>query len=140
MSAKRYTEEFKIEAVKQVTERCHPVAAVANRLGVSGDSLYRMKQYSAAGILHNTNYTKYWQFPHRCVSGLNYRNDRLSMVFLRVAQADHGQSSCNDDGSDTGRSIAADRHRSISTASCMRPRIALPSLDRSCPVRRRRAF
>jgi transposase len=26
MSAKRYTEEFKIEAVKQVTERGHPVA------------------------------------------------------------------------------------------------------------------
>lgn len=29
MSAKRYTEEFKIEAVKQVTERGHPSAACA---------------------------------------------------------------------------------------------------------------
>ena len=31
----RYTEEFKIEAVKQVTERQHPVEEVAERLGVS---------------------------------------------------------------------------------------------------------
>lgn len=47
MSAKRYTEEFKIEAVKQVTERGHPVAEVAGRLGVSTHSLYQwMKQYS----------------------------------------------------------------------------------------------
>ena len=36
----RYTEEFKIEAIKQVTERHHPVAEVADRLGVSGHSLY----------------------------------------------------------------------------------------------------
>lgn len=35
MRGKRYTEEFKIEAVKQVTERGHPVSAVASRLGVT---------------------------------------------------------------------------------------------------------
>lgn len=40
MSGKRYTEEFKIEAVKQVTERGHPAAEVATRLGVSAHSLY----------------------------------------------------------------------------------------------------
>jgi transposase len=40
MDAKRYTEEFKVEAVKQVTERGHPVAEVANRLGVTTHSLY----------------------------------------------------------------------------------------------------
>ena len=40
MSSKRYTEEFKIEAVKQVTERSYPVAEVAGRLGVSQHSLY----------------------------------------------------------------------------------------------------
>lgn len=38
MSSKRYTEEFRIEAVKQVTERRHPVAEVANRIGVSQHS------------------------------------------------------------------------------------------------------
>jgi transposase len=47
MSAKRYTEEFKIEAVKQVTERGRPVAEVASRLGVTTYSLYQwVKRYS----------------------------------------------------------------------------------------------
>jgi transposase len=41
MSGKRYTEEFRIEAVKQVTDRGHPVAEVASRLGVTSHSLYQ---------------------------------------------------------------------------------------------------
>ena len=46
MSAKRYTEEFKIEAVKQVTERGHRLAEVAIRLGVTTHSMYAwMKRY-----------------------------------------------------------------------------------------------
>ena len=32
MSSKRYTEEFKIEAVKQITERRYSVQSVASRL------------------------------------------------------------------------------------------------------------
>ena len=40
MSGKRYTEEFKIEAVKQVTDRGHSVLDVAERLGVTTKSLY----------------------------------------------------------------------------------------------------
>ena len=39
-SGKRYTEEFKIEAVKQVTERGYSVADVAERLGTTTHSLY----------------------------------------------------------------------------------------------------
>ena len=39
MSSKRYTDEFKIEAVKQVTERGYAVADVASRMGVSQHSL-----------------------------------------------------------------------------------------------------
>ena len=47
MSSKRYPEEFKIEAVKQVTDRGHAVADVASRLGVSQHSLYEwLKRYS----------------------------------------------------------------------------------------------
>ncbi len=47
MSGKRYTEEFKIEAVKQVTERGYAAADVAARLGVSSHSLYPwVKRYS----------------------------------------------------------------------------------------------
>lgn len=43
MSGKRYTEEFKVEAVKQVTERGHSVADVAERLGITTHSLYAWK-------------------------------------------------------------------------------------------------
>ena len=41
MSAQRYAEEFKIEAVNQVMDRGHSVAEVARRLGVSQHSLYQ---------------------------------------------------------------------------------------------------
>ena len=41
MSSKRYTLEFKAEAVKQVTERGYSVTEVAARLGVSAHSLYK---------------------------------------------------------------------------------------------------
>jgi transposase len=40
MSGKRYTDEFKIEAVRQVTDRGFKVAEVAERLGVTTHSLY----------------------------------------------------------------------------------------------------
>ncbi len=40
MSAKRYTEEFKIEAVKQVVERNYKISDVASRLGVTPKSLH----------------------------------------------------------------------------------------------------
>src|SRR5690606_25788038 len=50
MSSKRYTEEFKVEAVRQVTDRGHSVAEVADRLGVSIHSLYTWrKQYGRSG-------------------------------------------------------------------------------------------
>ena len=46
MSSKRYTEEFKIEAVKQVTDRGHSAPDVAKRLGVSQPTLYEwIKRY-----------------------------------------------------------------------------------------------
>ena len=40
MSGKRYTEEFKIAAVKQVAERGHPTSEAVARLGVRIHSLY----------------------------------------------------------------------------------------------------
>lgn len=46
MSSKRYPEEFKIEAVKQVTEKGHSVSEVATRLGTTTHSLYAwIKRY-----------------------------------------------------------------------------------------------
>jgi len=47
MSTKGFTDEFKVEAVKQVTERGYPVAEVSKRVGVSTHSLYQwIRQYS----------------------------------------------------------------------------------------------
>ncbi len=40
MSSKRYTHEFKIEAIKQITERGYSVQEVASRLGTTLHSLY----------------------------------------------------------------------------------------------------
>jgi transposase len=40
---KRYTEEFKIEAVKQVTDRGYSVNEVAERLGITTKSLYNWR-------------------------------------------------------------------------------------------------
>ena len=44
MSSKRYTEEFKIEAVRQIVDRGYSTAEVARRLGVTTHSLYAWKQ------------------------------------------------------------------------------------------------
>jgi transposase len=40
MTNKRFTDEFKAEAVKQVSERGYPVTEVAERLGAASHSLY----------------------------------------------------------------------------------------------------
>ena len=44
MSSQRYPEEFRIEAVRQITEHGHTVADVSRRLGVSTHSLYKWLQ------------------------------------------------------------------------------------------------
>ena len=55
MSSKRYTKEFKAEAIKQVTERGYTVKDVAERLGVSQHTLYKWvrqaghRRYATAG-------------------------------------------------------------------------------------------
>ena len=54
--SKRYTEEFRREAVRQIREHGHPVAEVAERLGVSTHSLYQwIKRCS-----DNVNYLSYF--------------------------------------------------------------------------------
>ncbi|EWF77656.1 hypothetical protein AZ036_005217 [Klebsiella michiganensis] len=46
MSGKRYPEEFKTEAVKQVVDRGYSVASVATRLDITTHSLYAwIKKY-----------------------------------------------------------------------------------------------
>ena len=51
MTRPNFTEEFKIDAIKQITERGYSVADVSKRLGVSTHSLYAwMKRYSKPPI------------------------------------------------------------------------------------------
>lgn len=53
MSKKRYLEEFKIEAVRQVTDRGHSVAQVSSRLGVTTHSLYAwVRKYGPDSAQH----------------------------------------------------------------------------------------
>lgn len=44
MGKANFTEEFKRDAVRQITERGYPVAEVSQRLGVSPHSLYEWKK------------------------------------------------------------------------------------------------
>lgn len=50
MSSKRYTDEFKIEAVRQVSDRGFKVAEVAERLGVTTRSVYAWLRTSLANL------------------------------------------------------------------------------------------
>jgi len=55
MSAKRYTEEFKIEAVKQVKDRGYKAGEVAERLGITYKSLHDwIKKYGDSSAQHQT--------------------------------------------------------------------------------------
>lgn len=49
MSGKRYTDEFKIEAVRQVTDRGYSVTDVADRLGITTHSLYAWRKKFGPG-------------------------------------------------------------------------------------------
>ncbi len=51
---KRYPEEFKIEAVKQITERNYPIGEVAKRLGCTTKSLYNwIERYGNKNAQHH---------------------------------------------------------------------------------------
>lgn len=52
MSGKRYPEEFKIEAVKQVVDRGYSVASVATRLDITTHSLYSPDKEVRSGFFH----------------------------------------------------------------------------------------
>ena len=43
MGKANFNDDFKRDAVAQITERCYPVAEVSKRLGVSPHSLYVLK-------------------------------------------------------------------------------------------------
>ncbi len=52
MTRPHFTEDFKKDAIKQITERGYSVADVSKRLGVSTHSLYAwMKQFSKPAVV-----------------------------------------------------------------------------------------
>lgn len=52
MTRPHFTEEFKIDAIKQITERGYSVADVSKRLGVSTHSFYAwLKRFSKPPII-----------------------------------------------------------------------------------------
>lgn len=52
MTRPGFTDDFKIDAIKQITERGHSVADVSKRLGASTHSLYAwMKRFSKPPIV-----------------------------------------------------------------------------------------
>ena len=51
---RRYTEEFKKEAVRLVRESAHPVAQVARELGISDNVLYRWTAQHRQAEVHGT--------------------------------------------------------------------------------------
>jgi len=55
MSGKRYTDEFKIEAVKQVVDRGYKIGEVSKRLGVTSKSLHEwVAKFGDTGSQHQT--------------------------------------------------------------------------------------
>jgi transposase len=55
MSAKRYPEEFKLAAVRQITEGGYAVSEVARRLDVTVDSLYAwVKKYGPDAAVYQS--------------------------------------------------------------------------------------
>ena len=51
---RRYTEEFKREAVRLVRESAHPVAQVARNLGIPDNVLYRWRTQHQQAETHGT--------------------------------------------------------------------------------------
>ncbi len=74
MSAKRYSEIFKFEAVKQVTHRGYMVAEVAQRLGVTVKSMHEwINKFGSHSSQHQTLSS---QLPAQGVAVLSDREAR----------------------------------------------------------------
>ena len=75
MSRRRYTEEFKVAAVRQVTVEGHSVPEVAKRLGITTKSLYDWKKL-------------YGESPERAaqIKADHAENQRLKKELRRVTE------------------------------------------------------
>ena len=77
MTKGNYTEEFKEEAVRQVTERGYSVSDVAKRLGVSVQSLYKWVK------LHSPNATDQYEVE---LKEVRRENLKLKAALQRVKE------------------------------------------------------
>ena len=75
MSGKRYTEEFKIEAVKQIMDRGYKIGEVAKRLGVTPKSLHDWSQKYVEAIAQ-----------HQTITGQQEELRRLKAQLRRVTE------------------------------------------------------
>ena len=75
MSRRRYTEEFKVAAVRQITVEGHSAREVAGRLGISTHSLYVWKG-------------RYGESPERAaqIKADHVENQRLKKELKRVTE------------------------------------------------------
>lgn len=92
MSGKRYTDEFKIEAVKQVTELGHSVKEVAHCLGITPHSLYGWKaKFDKLSAVHRVDLGDAQRKTNRRVRG---RTATLAQDLAAARETDdvvHGQ-------------------------------------------------
>jgi transposase len=78
---KRYTREFKIEALRLIRESGKPVAQVARELGIRADLLHSWKRHEEKGVLPES------AFPgNGVVSGDAAENQRLRRELERVTK------------------------------------------------------
>jgi len=80
MTGIRYTEEFKLEALKQITERGHSVNEVAKRLGISNKSLAHWQK------VYTTNVNKKAHPIHSDLVALKLENARLNAALKRATE------------------------------------------------------
>ena len=57
MGKANFTEDFKRDAVRQITDRGYPVSEVSQRLGVSAHSLYAWRKKYASEVSKGGNHT-----------------------------------------------------------------------------------
>ena len=88
MTGKRYTEEFKIAAVKQITMGGHPVGEVGKRLGVTTKSLYDWRaKYGDPTFDPNTGFYIYLTDPNLDIIGWYDGNSSKTLQSVRQKAA-----------------------------------------------------
>ena len=86
MGSKRYTEEFKVEAVRQVVEHGHSVAEVASRLGMTTHSLYAWKmKYGPDSTAHQEKTATEIENRRRIVRGLGFERVLFPKTVIKKA-------------------------------------------------------